>query len=140
MKITADNRGRIALSKLNRSFRSSTEFYIGGAGTEWDASFDKGYITLRPWREEEPEPAPEWVKVGNLTPDHIGQVIGIDWDSIPQGGLPTITYGASNPGAYGTLEWYQTGMMGHDIKSVKLAGVDPYVFDNYGMFYVKNVC
>lgn len=134
MKITADNRGRIALGKLNDNSLAKMGVY-NPAGTEWDVQYKDGQLTVRPWAEE---PAEEWVKVGNLEPSHIGQVIGIDYDKTHTDHVTQIRPLNSKSGRYGVLEWFETGYNGTDVGRVKLQGDEPVEFGNYGIFWVKS--
>lgn len=132
MKITADNRGRVALTKIPGLWAS------GLPGSEWEAKTEGRGITLK-YCDPAAEATPGWVQVDNLKPEHIGQVIGVAWSSLGLLKGASIVYGATEPGLYGTLEWYLTGQLGHDVVRVKLAGSAPVDFENFGMFYVKNV-
>lgn len=124
MIIKADNRGRLALGKLN-----------GGnlAHTEWDVTHSSGTFTVKPVAEE---PKSEWEKWGRLDPELIGQVIYVDYDSLGNPGLPA-TRGHVPSGLVGVLEWYTTGDFGGDVVKVKIAGCNAIEFENYGLFWVK---
>lgn len=98
MKITADNRGRIALSKLGAGIVSTPY-------SEWEGEYKNGKVVLT--RAADEEPKEEWGRYDRLTPDDIGTVIGV-YSSTP--GWPTRISEGENisraDGVFGTLEGY----------------------------------
>lgn len=130
MIIQADNRGRIALSKLG----------IGKPHQDWKVEpvGDGRTVTLK---KQDGENHSEWQKWGRLDPDLIGQVIYVDYESLHPSNVPIIREHAdfTRPtGLAGVLEWFETGMLGTDVKTVKITGREPIEFKNFGLFWVKS--
>lgn len=74
MRITADNRGRIALSKLDAPFARKGGGRIGNPDQEWEVTYEGNKVTLTPAGEE---PKEAWEGHPNLSPEMIGKVIRI---------------------------------------------------------------
>lgn len=109
MKITADNRGRVALSKI--AFNGSK--YGTLAHTEWSSEVKNGRVILTPWQEEKPK-EDEWVRISpeQITPEMIGEVVGayaVSDSNIPQPGEDI--YG-TKCGLYAKLMSYSTSPQG----------------------------
>lgn len=145
MKITADNRGRIALGKLDKL----THYKMGVAdlaGSEWDVQLKDAHLVVKPWKETgtDEEPPAKWVRVVNFSPEHVGQVVGVENGS----GVGEIkTYGDwgkyGPPGVFGKLVAYSTDAQG-DVTDLRLEGVEdilkPAPVGRYRLerFYVRN--
>lgn len=132
MIIQADNRGRIALSKIDTLIHNK----MGVSklpGSEWEVTYSNGALTVKP---ESEKPRSEWEKWGRLDPEFIGKVIYVDTESLPDSGLPLVREWKPS-GIAGVLEWYRSGEYGNDVVEVKISGMDSIKFDTYGLFWVK---
>lgn len=106
MRITADNRGRIALSKVWPSTRSKEEPTFGLPYSDWDVTVDKGQVVLTPAGEE---PKAEWGFHTRLTPEMIGKTVRIQ--GVTHGQPSGHIYVPENndiPEISGVLEAYST--------------------------------
>lgn len=137
MKIVADNRGRIALSKLNNKKFSGEVIPWNAPGSEWDVRVEGGEVRITPWNDE---PKPEWVKVNLLKPEHIGQPVGVTPERT--GILPRAedySGGFEEYTSWGTLEYFVYGKMGLWVSEFKFVGQEKIVVGLARTFYVKNV-
>lgn len=137
MKITADNRGRIALSKLNNKRFAGEVIPWNAPGSEWDVRVEGGEVRITPWNDE---PKPEWVRVHRLSPEHIGQTVGVTQDRT--GMLPFVEdYSGEfeEHTSWGTLEYFVYGKLGSYVSEFKFLGQETVVVQAARKFYVKNV-
>lgn len=133
MKITADNRGRIALGKLDRMVHLKMGI-SHLSGSEWDVEYKNCQLIVKPWKEE---PKSEWVEATTLAWENIGQVI---WVKTRKKGLHPVVEtlgGVSEPkGVCGVLESFHKED-GFDVTKVTLRGGEVFEFEQYGEFWVK---
>lgn len=104
MIIKADNRGRLALSKID----TLTHNKMGVPtlpGSEWDVTYADEAFTVKPVGQE---PKSEWVGKWELAPGMIGEVILITGIKSPEGHLPEIRLAQQSPVVAGVLEAYSS--------------------------------
>lgn len=120
MKITADNRGRLALSKIDTLILNK----MGVSklpGSEWEVTCDSGELKVKPVSEK---PKSEWrvIYPEGLQPEDIGTVIGVR--AKPDSIVPKVieNYYTGNDALWGVLEMF-SNVVGGDVE-VKLVGHD----------------